>query len=286
MRNHQTIISLLFVFCLIASGGFYPLQAAEFQTAEAVTVQSTVTEEDCRKCHENIVLILERKGEAHKQLCMQCHQGHPPADMEIVPACSRCHQGEEHFSLQGCINCHADPHKPLEIHLTKKITAPCLTCHSEQAEQLKANPSIHSLLQCTACHYYHGQIQPCRNCHLPHSDTMGQESCLFCHKAHMPLAVTYGEDIPSDYCGSCHEEVYATIAVTWSKHRNVKCVRCHAGSHGKIPQCQDCHGIPHPEDIWGKFDQCNDCHDIAHDLWASEASTNRFVIEDRRKNKK
>lgn len=268
---------------LVAGGILNPVVCFAQAPDEERTFTATVTADDCRKCHEEIVLTLQRKGKAHSQLCMDCHLGHPPADMEIIPLCSRCHQGKDHFELDKCLSCHTDPHRPLDIYLTKKITGPCLSCHTEQDKQLRENPSVHSLLQCTACHYYHGQIQPCQNCHLPHSDTMGQESCLSCHRAHMPLVVTYGENIVSEDCGSCHEKIYATIAVTWSKHRNVPCVKCHAGRHGMIPECQSCHGVPHPEDIWGKFDQCNDCHDVAHDLWASEASTNKFVIEDRMK---
>lgn len=259
---------------------FWKHDAAAVQKQQG-SVRATVTVDDCSKCHDEVVITLKRKGRAHRELCLECHQGHPPVDMEIVPSCSRCHQGSDHYALQGCMNCHTDPHNPLAIELTKNITGPCLTCHSEQIEQLKAHPSIHSILQCTACHYYHGQIQPCQNCHLPHSDTMGEESCTSCHRAHMPLVVTYGEDVSSEDCGSCHDEIYTTIATTWSRHRKVECARCHHGRHGMIPRCQDCHGVPHPDDIWEKFDQCGDCHDTAHDLWASEASTNKFVLENR-----
>ena len=242
-------------------------------------VRAKVTAGDCRKCHQDVVQTLQRKGEAHTELCLDCHRGHPPADMEIIPACSDCHQGETHFSLAGCITCHQDPHNPLEIHLTRDITEPCLTCHEEQVEQLREHPSIHTKFQCTACHWYHGQIQPCQNCHLPHSDTMGAESCRTCHRAHMPLVVNYGETIPSEDCGSCHTKIYETMADTWSKHRNVACVTCHAGRHGMIPKCLDCHGEPHPDEIWEKFEKCVDCHDVAHDLWATKASTNKFVLD-------
>lgn len=242
-------------------------------------VRAKVTAGDCRKCHQEIVITLERKGEAHAKLCLDCHKGHPPADMEIVPVCADCHQGEPHFALQGCLACHQDPHTPLEIHLTRDITKPCLTCHDEQMEQLTANPSIHTKFQCTACHWYHGQIQPCGNCHLPHSDTMGNESCRRCHKAHMPRVVTYGETTPSEDCGSCHTKIYESLAETWGKHRNVPCVQCHAGRHGMIPKCQDCHPDPHADEIWAKFEKCVDCHVVAHDLWATKASTNKFVLE-------
>lgn len=277
--NLKNITNLFIIYCV--SGfifmQFLPSGAARAQQGE--TFRATVGAGDCVKCHEEIVLTLQRKGEAHRQLCLDCHQGHPPADMEIVPSCSRCHQDGPHFTLPGCLTCHTDPHQPLEISFSRDITGPCLDCHAEQSEQLLANPSIHSKLACSACHTFHGQIQPCQNCHLPHADTMGGDSCKGCHRAHMPLVVTYGGNIVSEYCGSCHQDVYEVMAATWSKHRKVPCVQCHVERHAAIPRCQDCHGVPHPREIWGKFKECGDCHGVAHELWATKASRNKFAKE-------
>lgn len=240
--------------------------------------RARVTAGDCRKCHDEIVLTLERQGAAHGDLCLDCHQGHPPADMDIVPSCSRCHSGGEHFSLAGCLGCHTDPHTPLQIELTRKITGPCLTCHKEQIKELSDYPSIHSRFDCTACHNVHGQIQPCVNCHLGHGESMGRERCASCHQAHMPLEVTYGTDISSEECGSCHEDIYQTLARSRANHRQVACTACHEDRHGMIPRCQSCHGRPHPREIHAKFDLCADCHGTAHDLWASRASTSVFTM--------
>lgn len=93
----------------------------------------------------------------------------------------------------------------------------------------------------------------------------------------MPLVVTYGEKIPSEDCGSCHQKVYEVLAVNWSKHRTVACVRCHPGRHGKIPDCRDCHGVPHSREIMEKFKQCRDCHNVAHDMWTTDQSKNIFI---------
>lgn len=274
----QNIINLFIIFSLggLISLPFHaPLPALAQQRGG---VHATVGAGDCVKCHEGIVLTLQRKGQAHQQLCLDCHQGHPPADMEVVPTCGRCHQEGPHAALSGCLQCHTDPHQPLEISYGRDLSAPCLSCHAEQSEQLLAHPSIHSRLACTACHTFHGQIQPCGNCHLPHADTMGRDSCRGCHKAHMPLVVIYGDGIASEECGSCHQEAYATMAASWSKHRNVPCVQCHAGRHAAIPRCQDCHGAtPHPREIQDRFRQCGDCHGVAHELWASKASKNKFA---------
>ncbi|MEW6290921.1 MAG: cytochrome c3 family protein [Thermodesulfobacteriota bacterium] len=277
--NLKNIINLFIIFGIC---GFIIVQFSRPVAAQGqhnAAVQATVSAGDCVKCHDGIVLTLQRKGEAHRPLCMDCHQGHPPADMEIVPSCGRCHRDGPHFALPGCIECHLDPHQPLEISFRRDITAPCLTCHTKQSEQLLANPSIHSKLACSACHTFHGQIQPCQNCHLPHADTMGRDSCRGCHQAHMPLVVAYGENIVSEDCGSCHKGAYQTMAATWSKHREVPCAQCHAGRHAMIPRCQDCHGVPHPREILGQFKECGDCHGVAHELWATKASKNKFAKE-------
>jgi len=98
--------------------------------------KATVTEQDCLKCHEAIVMTLGRKGKAHKTICLDCHVGHPPADIEIIPKCSRCHTGRPHFEITGCTTCHSNPHTPMEISYTKEVTTPCLSCHTTQNEQL------------------------------------------------------------------------------------------------------------------------------------------------------
>lgn len=269
------VVNILLLVAIVLLPFVQEAGAQQEQTGRPV--QATVTVDDCLKCHEDIPRALQKKGMAHQTLCLDCHRGHPPADMEIIPSCSRCHQGASHFALDGCMECHTDPHTPLEIRLTHKITAPCLTCHSSQIEQLRAHPSIHSKLACTACHNYHGQIQPCQNCHLPHSDNMGLESCGACHKAHMPLVVAYGQDVAPEYCGSCHDAVYQTLTNNLTKHRMVSCALCHTENHGMIPACENCHGRQHPEEILAKFDKCRDCHGHAHDLNPTGYIKNVFV---------
>lgn len=223
---------------------------------------------DCIKCHPGIVSALEADGMAHrdKLTCQKCHVGHPPRDKEVIPLCSRCHQGIAHFGLNNCLQCHTNPHTPLKITLTRDITAPCTTCHNGQLEQLQENQSIHSTLDCTACHTSHGYRPPCFNCHAPHLEGMANKTCQLCHQPHMPLVVSFPPDTPSEYCGPCHPEVYALLGASRAKHRNVLCAQCHAGKHKTIPACQKCHAAPHSQSIIGQFGSCGKCHGIAHDL--------------------
>ena len=241
-------------------------------------IKATVDVNDCRKCHEDVVFTLNIKGKAHQTLCGDCHKGHPPEDVGIIPLCSQCHnEDKEHFRLESCMTCHVNPHAPLEISFTRDITKPCLSCHKKQMEQLQKYPSIHTKLACTACHTYHGQIQPCTNCHLPHSDTMKDDSCTVCHKAHMPLEVIYGDSTLSEDCGSCHQDQYKKMITNTSKHRTVACISCHSDTHGFIPECKKCHGLPHAEKIHSRYSSCGECHGLAHNLEATAVSTNIFV---------
>lgn len=235
---------------------------------EGADLSQPLALQDCGKCHAGIVSTLLADGMAHrdKLSCVVCHIGHPPRDKGVIPACSRCHQGEAHFGLNNCLDCHTNPHTPLKITLAKTITNACTTCHNGQLEQLLAHPSIHTTLDCTACHTKHGYRPPCFNCHKPHIEGMTKETCLECHKPHMPLEVNFSEETPSEYCGACHHDVYTQLANSRAKHRNVPCARCHATRHKTIPPCQKCHEQPHSQSIVSQADRCGKCHGIAHDL--------------------
>ncbi|MEW6428094.1 MAG: cytochrome C [Thermodesulfobacteriota bacterium] len=223
---------------------------------------------DCVKCHFDILRILDKRGGKHrdKLTCIQCHASHPPDGVDVIPLCSRCHQGKEHFTLPDCLVCH-NPHKPLDITLPNRLTEPCLTCHKEQQEQLVANPSVHSRLGCTACHKQHGKIPSCFRCHEAHTAEQDSDAvCAGCHAAHRPLAVAYGDDTPSEVCGSCHPAVLATLRASKAKHASLACVNCHPKRHKFIPRCSECHGKPHSDEILALTPHCGDCHNIAHDL--------------------
>ena len=228
----------------------------------------TLSDSDCIKCHAEAPRDVEERGGAHKTAvtCVECHEGHPPVNMEIIPQCSNCHSGESHFDLEGCLGCHSNPHAPLDLKLTKNMTDPCLTCHSEQKPQLDQFQSFHSTMDCTACHNKHALIPECMSCHEGHSAEMVQADCNKCHQAHQPLMVAYAEDLDSRQCASCHDDAFDLLMASSTKHRDVSCVTCHQETHKMVPQCQDCHGVPHPDGIIAKFPKCGDCHSIAHDL--------------------
>lgn len=223
---------------------------------------------DCVKCHELQPAEIEAAGAAHKNdiNCLDCHTGHKPASPNNIPACSQCHEGSEHYSLNSCMNCH-NPHQPLKVVLEGELKAECLTCHTEQNAQLVANPSTHTEVSCNFCHAdTHGNIPTCLSCHEGHSAEMTQNDCAVCHEAHQPTLLEYAATTQSHLCASCHEVPYSELQATTTKHRNVSCVECHAERHKTVPLCSDCHGTPHAAGIHAKFPNCGDCHNTAHDL--------------------
>ncbi len=242
--------------------------------AQDVLAPTTLANTDCIKCHERQPLEIAEKGAAHKTEigCQDCHTGHRPKVANNIPACSLCHSGEKHFELKDCTSCH-NPHQPLEVVLKGDLKAPCLTCHEDQGQMLVANPSKHETFACTFCHAQkHGVIPECVQCHKPHSDKMAQADCKACHQAHKPLALNYGPQTPSVFCAACHDDVYLQLQASKTKHAALDCAFCHQNKHKTVPQCSDCHGLPHPETMHQKFPVCGQCHNTAHDLnnWPSQ----------------
>ncbi len=257
-RKWKSVLVLLFAMAIWMS------------SAQVMAKEDTIalSESDCQKCHDNAPRDIETGGGKHKTAigCLDCHQGHPPKDQDIIPDCNMCHLGKKHYELEDCSRCHSNPHTPLDLQLAGGITDPCLTCHTSQIEQLEEHKSYHTKIDCTSCHSKHGLIPECVQCHQPHSGDMGQEDCSSCHQAHKPLVVTYEGNIASIQCAACHKIAYELLQASPTKHRDLNCAACHQAKHKMIPECQDCHGKPHPDSMLSKFNTCGDCHGTGHDL--------------------
>ncbi len=242
--------------------------AAPKESAPVAKATIALASEDCAKCHPVPPADIEAAGGKHKSdvSCLDCHASHRPATQNNIPKCSNCHEGKPHFQLKNCMECHKNPHKPLNIVLGPKVTEPCLTCHADQIKQLRENKSKHSALYCSNCHDVHRKIPQCVKCHKPHSAEMTQADCKKCHKAHKPTVVVYGQDVPNKDCGACHKAAMNLLAATATRHKTVLCVKCHKDKHKMIPDCTQCHTKLHPAAILKKFPKCSICHSIAHDL--------------------
>ncbi|PLX98388.1 MAG: cytochrome C [Desulfuromonas sp.] len=224
--------------------------------------------DDCSKCHSQEPQQIADAGAAHKKEinCIDCHNGHRPVSQNNVPACAQCHEGSDHYTLANCLACH-NPHQPLNVVLDGELKAECLTCHTEQNAQLVAAPSAHTEVSCNFCHAdTHGNIPACTECHDVHSSDMTQNDCATCHAAHAPTLLEYPDTTQNIMCAACHDMAFSQLQASQTKHHDVACVMCHADKHKVVPQCSDCHGMPHAAGIHAKFPQCGECHNTAHDL--------------------
>ncbi len=232
---------------------------------------------DCIKCHTKEPADIKKNGGKHKTEleCMDCHAEHLPNGVDLIPQCSMCHDPDDqpHFTLGSrkvCLSCHRNPHTPLVITIddTPAASKACKTCHPEKGVEFKKFPSEHSKKNCTFCHpKKHKRIKKCLECHEPHASFMVFKDCLRCHKPHSPLNITYADNIPNKYCGSCHTDAYEDLSKSKAKHSAFKCAFCHKHKHPTVPNCRDCHGSPHNSKlIKPANDYCLNCHNDPHDL--------------------
>ena len=264
----MTRLALLRFWVLIASTSLLLMtlfmQARGVATSEAVELQS----EDCVKCHLLQPTILDKAGGGHLMPsgCLVCHPQHLPSGEVTVTACNDCHSGQEHFEIDTCLHCHADPHQPLASlrEARKPVRRECLSCHSDVVVQMDASPSRHAQLSCNSCHEKHQQRPVCLDCHVSHLNGQLSSDCLRCHGAHDPLKITPTGFIPGRFCYPCHRKQADDLAETQSNHGGLNCAYCHAGPHTSTPGCLDCHGLPHAQPIHGQYRQCLECHGDAH----------------------
>jgi len=250
-------------FCLLF---WQPLLAVEERKASA----GVTGERDCSACHPQAANLLASSGTKHinKSGCTFCHKGHPPAETNIIPGCSQCHNGDSsHFNQSNCNGCHTSAHAPLQINYLNN----CLDCHTEENSTLKESASKHSRLACTTCHISspdkpHGSIPNCLSCHIPHGEELTAGDCKKCHHAHSPKNIDYTTSTPSSVCASCHKKAYGLLKASKSKHRDMVCAACHQIKHKIVPQCQTCHSLPHAAKLHARFPKCATCHNTAHDL--------------------
>lgn len=237
-------------------------------TALYAKTPEPLTPVECAQCHSSVFQKIKENGGRHRLFCQDCHEqfhAYNPLKnnfKEIMPKCDQCHVLPHGPNQVDCLSCHVIPHTPLKVPMDDRLISSCASCHPSPAEQLATFPSAHTEQGCDACHYTHGEIPSCMDCHEPHIPDQPVEACKSCHPVHKPLQVSYGVGEEAT-CGACHEDVYATWSASPSKHSNVSCADCHE-THGQIPDCTQCHTQPHDRKMLDKFPRCLDCHINAH----------------------
>ena len=229
---------------------------------------------DCARCHYSVFEIIRDKGGKHQLDCRFCHETfhtyRPDKTWsDVVPKCTTCH-GEIHgAAFLDCLSCHGNAHMPIAgLSNMATLEKDCANCHTAQASEVTQYPSAHSKVACSDCHHtQHGYKPDCVECHeQPHAEYANNDSCMGCHPVHKPLEIHYSEETPNNVCATCHEDINSRLISTHKKHAALQCAYCHKETHGNIPQCQDCHGLPHSKGMLDKFNGCTDCHFDPHAL--------------------
>lgn len=249
-----------------------PQQTEKKETKDPYSVSpEPLTVAECGQCHPQVFSQIKEDGGKHRFKCLNCHEQlhayNPQKEnwQEIMPKCSSCHTLPHGEQFSSCLDCHENPHTPLDIGMAN-ISGSCGDCHQSPQGQLEEYPSMHTQLECGTCHYTHGQIPSCFDCHEPHVPDQELSACKSCHPVHKPLQVAYDQSPQwNETCSGCHDQVYDIWSTTESKHGQVNCGQCHT-SHGYIPDCQTCHGSPHDPNMLKKYPECLECHIDPHNL--------------------
>jgi len=220
------------------------------------------------KCHSFQVRMVAADGGMHAEevSCVDCHSGHPPGEERMSLDCVDCHDGRTHFTIGDCLNCHVDPHRPMVSlrDTPKPAKKECLSCHDKVGAEMVKFPGLHAELFCTRCHIRHKEVPGCQDCHSSHEQTQSDANCFQCHSAHSPGEVVLKGHIQASFCRTCHKQQADDLAETNTNHGGLNCTYCHKDFHPNIPECQDCHGLPHNQSLHSHFRDCLECHGSAH----------------------
>jgi len=235
----------------------------------------SITADMCIRCHQGPPNEIAQNVSKHQQVaCTDCHIKHG-----YKPKCAECHseKGGKPYHLTGvedsvCLGCHP-VHQPLSIKYSEDTPQEyCAPCHKNPSHERvlneirEANTKHNTEVTCAGCHDEHGKIPDCSKCHEPHVGTQATQDCLHCHQnPHKPLNIVFDGTEDQKWCAPCHEDEYNKLIASQTRHTALPCSKCH-DQHGKIPECQKCHGIPHGESIVHRFKTCADCHGSAHDV--------------------
>ena len=140
----------------------------------------------------------------------------------------------------------------------------CIKCHSTAPQTIAEKGGKHKTeVSCTDCHQGHPPavtdiIPQCSMCHEGESH-FNLENCLSCHTdPHAPLDIHLAEGITAA-CLTCHTDQNDQLQKYPSKHTELSCTSCHDETHGRIPDCMQCHE-PHAQ---GQvMADCLSCHKV------------------------
>ncbi len=238
-----------------------------------------LTTRQCGQCHFSIFEKIRNNGGKHKINCRDCHATFHSLRpgmtwSDVLPKCANCHAEEHGPAFKECLTCHSDPHAPIKSLTNLEILAKgCNTCHVDQDKEIKQYESAHAEMSCSECHHtQHGYRPNCNECHTePHTEFVDNSSCMICHPAHSPREINFPTTTENRVCSGCHDEINRTFTAGTKKHASLQCIFCHSERHGFIPDCRECHGVPHTKTMMSRFNNnCTSCHGDPHTLTLAE----------------
>ena len=140
----------------------------------------------------------------------------------------------------------------------------CAKCHGKAPADVAAAGRKHKTdIGCQDCHNGHPPttrkiIPLCSQCHeaKPHYKLA---ACSSCHSnPHTPLNITFGKNV-TDACVTCHAGQIVKLRDNKSKHTALACSFCH-NTHGKIPDCTQCHKAHFAEQTTADCKKCHQAH--------------------------
>ncbi len=196
---------------------------------------------NCTQCHR-------LGGGLPDGKCLDCH--------DKLAARIKSKQGTHAKYTDACVKCHGD-HKGRSFRM---INVDEKGFDHDRTDYLLRDK--HARAKCKDCHkkegVYSGLKQDCVSCHKDEHKGQLANKCESCHNIKGWKEIEkFDHDRDSSY------------ALT-SKHREVKCAKCHAKGRYKpvdFKKCDDCHKDPHR----GQFRErkCDSCHNTRG--WAKDA---------------
>jgi DmsE family decaheme c-type cytochrome len=215
----------------------------------------------CTTCHDPHGKI---KAETRKDLCLNCHKGHPTMAWQSSihnlsgVACVDCHNPHPSNQVLRAVDINHDVvNRPKRLPMSVDQPGACYKCH-QQIMALFEMPSHHPVREgkmvCTDCHDTHGAAKDnlkeatlnmvCYNCHTEkrgpfvYRHPPVEENCAICHNPHGTVANNLLKQPTAFLCLRCHSghrgfrhaPIDTVPALRQVFYTN--CAQCHAQIHG------------------------------------------------------
>ena len=283
--NHS-LMRLFSRIVLYATAWHFCLIAQAFAVPPSPAGASTVGDETCLSCHQEIGKAFSATAHGNgagfdlkKPSCESCH-GPGSVHVESGEAkdiwafntlapdqasdiCLSCHGGAEFSQFRAgahgmndvtCTACH-DIHSSNHQNLPRRDPELCYSCHQEIAAKMQM-PSRHPVrdgkMKCADCHNVHGGLRSIK------TSTNANDLCYTCHPDKQgPFQFEHAAVVEG--CQTCHDPHGSVVNNLLIKTEPFLCLQCHH-IHFQITEhldvratasarCTQCHTAIHGSDL-------------------------------------